>query len=438
MRHRAALLLVLLLLCAGNSRGQPSLDSYGGWTELRSIATGWFYVTKLEGRWWFVDPDGNAFLSLGVNDVDLSPDAAPTPSYYREAALRKHRTRREWASAAVRRLRTWGFNTVGAGSDRITWEQGLPHTASLDLSAPSRRQADGAFPDVFAPRFQRDAQSIARRTCRPLATDPLLIGYFTDDELPWGATSADIFAQFLGLGDRTPGRIALLTFLEDRYLQIEELNQAWGTDYTSFQEIGRLPQVGAALPADDQDGFLRLVAERYFTVAQQAIRAVDTNHLLLGCRFADPPPPAVLQAMVGRVDVISLRGYGKLPPVAALREIHRLSQRPILITAFTSGARDASASDARGRGPIVDTQRDRGEHYARYLREALTLPMVIGCHWEAYADAVAEESRRENCGLVDREDEPYSDFVAVLAVANEQAYTHHAGPKPSRKVTATR
>ena len=47
-----------------------SLDAYGGLagtgTRLGLRKTGFFHVERRNGRWWFVDPEGNAFFRLGV------------------------------------------------------------------------------------------------------------------------------------------------------------------------------------------------------------------------------------------------------------------------------------------------------------------------------------------------------------------------------------
>ena len=47
------------------------LDRFGGWTGRKFGATGFFRVEK-DDRWWLVTPEGNAFLSFGINH--LSPD----------------------------------------------------------------------------------------------------------------------------------------------------------------------------------------------------------------------------------------------------------------------------------------------------------------------------------------------------------------------------
>ena len=53
----------------------------------------------------------------------------------------------------------------------------------------------------------------------------------------------------------------------------------------------------------------RLVAERYFALTTAAIKAADPNHLVLGCRFAVPPPKAVIEAAGRHLDVISFNCY---------------------------------------------------------------------------------------------------------------------------------
>ena len=38
---------------------------YGGYKNTQARATGFFRVEKIDGRWWFVDPEGHLFLSTG-------------------------------------------------------------------------------------------------------------------------------------------------------------------------------------------------------------------------------------------------------------------------------------------------------------------------------------------------------------------------------------
>ncbi len=439
-----------LLLCALISPGQGSSSPHGG-TARRAAATGWFRTFRIEGRWWLVDPDGRLFLTVGVESVSLSPESPDsTPqNAYREVALRKYGGVQALAVTSVQRLKQWNFNTLGARSDRLTWRRGLPYTVLLDLSGGPPFDRGQAFPDVFAPGYARGVAQLARRLCRPLANDRLLVGYFTDDNLHWrpDQRSPDtVFSQYLGLDDFAPGRRALLRFLQERYPNIESLNQVWRTAYKSFEEIGRAPQVGATIPAEVENGFLKLVAEQYFKLTQEAIRSADPNHLILGCRFAGGAPTAALEAMRGHVDVVSIAGCGAQPPLTALREIYRITQRPILLTGFNLYTEDSGTPGREASKSVPKTEAARGAQYARYVAKLMTLPMVIGYHWHRYTDQPpsgggGEGSPTPADGLVSLQDEPHPDLAAAVSRANQVISAYAAGRKPPqtyrRRATTT-
>ena len=53
--------------------GPEEWDQYGGWKNGPSLkATGSFYVTKYEGKWWMVDPEGKLFFSNGITCVSAT------------------------------------------------------------------------------------------------------------------------------------------------------------------------------------------------------------------------------------------------------------------------------------------------------------------------------------------------------------------------------
>ncbi len=414
----------------GASGAEGMFDRFGGWRQTRTAATGWFRTAIAEGRWWLVDPAGHRFLSVGVNNVNFRPDVirGTDRSPYNETVKREYRHESEWAQVAVRRLRGWGFNTVGAWSAQLTWEQGMPYTVILNCADLVSWGEGKSFPDVFDPAFEQAVARYARRTCGPLASDPALIGYFTDNELWWGheeGGSETLLAEFLGREHSAPGRQALGWFLERRYLNIAELNEAWGTEYGSFAEVGRMPQVGSRIPEEDVVDFQELVAERYFRVTHDAIREVDEHHLMLGCRFAGDAPRAVLEAMGPHADVVSVNHYDVHPPAEMLREIHRVTGLPVMVTEFSFRARDSGLPNTRGAGIVVDTQEERATYFERYVGELMGLPMVVGYHWFEHSDQPAEgrfDGEDSNYGVVDIRDEAYTALVEVMERVNDSVY----------------
>ena len=44
-----------------------TLDTYGGFTDVRGDATGFFHTQKIDDRWWLVTPEGNGFFGIGLS-----------------------------------------------------------------------------------------------------------------------------------------------------------------------------------------------------------------------------------------------------------------------------------------------------------------------------------------------------------------------------------
>jgi hypothetical protein len=66
--------------------GDLGLCRYGGFASTKAEATGFFRLERVDGRWWFVDPDGHLFLSVGVDVV--RPEMV-TPTAGRETLFRE-------------------------------------------------------------------------------------------------------------------------------------------------------------------------------------------------------------------------------------------------------------------------------------------------------------------------------------------------------------
>ncbi len=65
-------------LPAGLTMSCPTLSKYGGDTSHKLAATGYFHTTKLNGKWWMVDPEGDIYFenAVGVVGPQVYPDNA--------------------------------------------------------------------------------------------------------------------------------------------------------------------------------------------------------------------------------------------------------------------------------------------------------------------------------------------------------------------------
>jgi hypothetical protein len=415
--------------------GTNDRDTYGGWKSLHFEATGFFRTCERDGVWWLVTPQGNAFLSKGINHVNFRADVAPKLGYspYERAVQDKYGAQEAWAKAVVNRLRGWGFNTLGSWSSPSTFDQNMPYTVILGLA--TRAGADwlkGAVGDFFSQDFEQRMEAACRQLCGPRAKDPWLLGYFTDNELRWGADwrgKESLLEEYLRFPPEAAGRKAALEFLQKKYGDVAALNRAWGTNVTRWEDLNGREESRGEAARQDQAAWQEAVARRYFATCKSAIRKADPNHLILGCRFAGLAPDPVLRGLSDSVDVVSFNNYGQNAPADTLRHIHQLTSRPIMLTEFSFKAMDSGLPNTKGAARPVPTQQDRADGFARYVQGLIDLPFMVGFHWFEHADEPKEgrfDGENSNYGVVTIEDRPWDVLVQRMMEVNAGLETRHA------------
>ena len=400
-----------LLASSANGFESGDRDRFGGWKRVKAGATGFFRAVKVERAWWLVSPEGNGFFSKGVCNVSFDGDQSPALGYspYRRAVESKYGSKAIWSSATVKRMRGWGLNTAGAWSSSELSKQGIAYAPILDLAAKLvpdlwRR---GAFPDVFDPQFAATVRREADRICRPLRSDPWLLGYFTDNELRWGPdwrSKESLLETFLQWPEYKPGRARAEQFLRER----------------GCEDLTPTPVHTAA--------FQELAAGEYFRICKAAIRQADPNHLILGCRFAGVAPEPVLRSMKPYVDVVSFNTYEHELPVGALNRVHEMTGRPLMVTEFSFKALDSGLPNSKGGGKPVATQVDRANLYETFVTDLARLPYAVGYHWFEWCDEPKEgrfDGEDCNYGLVKIDDSAWTTLTERFRAVNPRLEAFH-------------
>jgi hypothetical protein len=392
------------------------LSQYGGLQARKEKATGFFHTAQIGDRWWLVDPEGCRFFNVGVASVKT----IPTPNAEKALAA-KFGDKSGWAEATVQMLRTNGFNGLGAWSeDEILMKvkQPVVYTRMLGFMAGYGKIRGGThmqpghlgYPNdcifVFDPAFEKFCGEYARQLAA-YKTDPWLLGYFSDNEMPFYRHA---LTNYLGLPPNDPGREAAMKFIQSRHGA-----QATALDVT---------------PKDAQD-FLGQVAGKYFEIVSKAIKKYDPNHLYLGSRFyaADIGKPELFKACAPFVDVVSMNYYRAWTPDAAkLQMWARESGRPILITEWYAKGEDSGMPNTSGAGWLVKTQRERGLFYQNYALALIESKVCVGWHWFRYSDndlddkGVDPSNRDSNKGIVSNRYEPYVSLMSAMKLLNERVY----------------
>jgi hypothetical protein len=395
-----ALLALMLPFCQSHA---ATYDSYGGWLELKGKKTGFFHTEQIQGRWWLVSPEGNAFFSKGVDHVSFAPESDSAPEAPHDLAA--------WAKTAAEQLGGWNFNTLGAWSSTQMYTVGLAYAPMVDVAASAGRDVwlKGGVVDYFSAEFQQAADRAAQRICAPRAKDPWVLGYFTDNELRWGADwrgTSSLLEAYLKMPATAPGYQKASAFLTAR---------------------GHEP---SSLSAEDKSEFLGLAAAEYARVASEAIRGTDPNHLVLGCRFALYPADAAIRAVGRYFDAISYHSYNPVPPVDRLELITRLTGKPVLLSEFSFKAMDSGLPNTKGAAKPVATQEDRAKGFANYVEALAALPGCVGYHWFQYRDQPKEGRRLDgensNYGVVKIDGGPWETLTTRMKGVNAEIEAMHA------------
>jgi hypothetical protein len=441
---------------------------WGGIADGDFWPSGYFRVAKRNGIFWLIDPDGGRFLSKGVNSVRFDQDRIQNSDRipYAQACQRKYGTEDIWRAAAARRLRRWGYNTLGSWSDEAVAKAGgapLALTPNLDLGTSFACPEDDAargrprqdFPDVFDVDFDRHIRRRAQMLCGTRRDDQAIIGWFIDNELRWGPDwrgDDELLTIFFLLPLGSPGRVAALNWLRKRHPDFQEFNATWRTPATSWDAFALLTNAeapyrrkppyqhstcdehgadrvdpGRAAFEADCDAFAALVAERYFTLTCAAVKAADPYHLVLGCRFAYVPSPGVIDAAARHADVISFNCYDL--DASEVIDAYAATGKPCLIGEFSFRGADSGLPNTNGAGPLVATQAERAACFRHYVTAAVRKPALVGYHWFEHADQPAEgrfDGENSNFGAVTIGDDVYEGLTQTMSAVNAEAEDHHA------------
>ena len=457
----------------------PAGDTFGGLPgsreKFRLNQTGFFHVEKHDGRWLLVDPEGNAFFQLGVcafgpsddytyfkgreqiydwlpeHDGEFStafhPDAYWNPttlSFHLVNTIRKYGqpyTAADYTARMIERVRKWGFNSAGAfgaGDTGARRQAHFPAVAHLPLATwegfPDIPGAHGAF-DPFSDKLRERCDQNFAKIIAPAANDPLIIGYFLNNEPLY----EDIPRAVAALDSQHPCKRRLAQMLEEKYKTIGDFNTAWATTFDSFAAVAAhgLP-VKTRAATNDMQLFTGLFLDAYFRVVTQTFHKYDQNHLLLGNRLQ---PGTInneqLCRMSGKyLDVISFNYYTYGLDTHFLDRIRQWTgDRPMVLSEFYfSSPKD---SGLPGGAKDVSSQRERGLAYRNYVEQAAALGYVIGIEWFTLVDQAVSgrwfdkfNGENANTGLIGVADRPWKVMLAEMMQSNYDIYKVLFGERP--------
>lgn len=410
-------------LAGFNFTNDPELDIYGGWKTNRSAATGFFRVEKKDNRWWIIDPEGYPFIHKGV--AVFRPGNSPGQ---KSAMYEKYGSPAGWIKQESALLQSNGFNGTGAWSGvDLMRENNSPLIYTVIVSPMGSyksehiKQFGGRYEMAgwqgyrydLAMVFDPEFDTYVEKAIAPIAkyvSDKNLLGYFTDNELPWKNDALDRHLQYLGKTEA--GYVAAKKWLDER----------------KGKESGI-----ADITDEDRLAFTGFYFETYLKKVTAAIRKYDPYHLYLGCRFnqeSEELKNPVMFAVAGKyIDLISINHYRKWEPVQSIMaNWTKWSGKPFIITEWYTKGEDAGLPNKTGAGWNVPSQQDRGFFYQNFIIELLKSKACVGWHWFTYQDndpldlTTDASNRDSNKGIVNSRFEPYLPLMENMKILNKHVF----------------
>jgi len=450
---RRTLLGSLLGVAAARGQEQP-LDRFGGWRGVRFEASGYFRLEKKE-RWWLVTPEGNAFLSFGLNHAE--------PGLLRQSYNREHWLKTFGGEAGVLRgfrahveadLKAFGFNSLGChnATSRYWQPSIIPYIETFKCVDIDhwKTPRDEDFRDVYASEFEAYCETRAvEARLRERAKDPFLIGYaFTDcpiltelDAAPrpavvQGAPRAGVSTWprvLRNLRGDAAGKQGYVRLMSQRYNgDIRSFNRVYEIELGSFDALQNAANWRpAADPANaqearDNQAFLKEILDRYYSSMRSVVRRHDPNHLILGDKLngnTDTPDFAV-ETAARHVDAVFYQWYSYYgEQKTRLDDWSRLTGKPL----FNGDSAYSVPSEQMPR-PLVPhsrTHEERAERTLEYARSVFARPDFIGwsyCGWMDSWKAMPGKEIRQHAGLQDPFGQRHAPMLHALSGFARELY----------------
>jgi hypothetical protein len=436
------------------------LDRYGGLSSIQFNASGFFRTHKAD-RWWFVTPEGSAFLSFGLNhpnseyllqnyNIDFWKKEfgfqdASEPSF-REGFIKKVMTD----------LALFGMNTIGTharkeefGKLKVPYIQGLFFVNTSYWLNPKAQ----AFSDVFSIEFEQHCENVAQRLVEPRSNDPYLIGYTLTDcpvmtdldaaehgQDPWGGPSPEVptWPRVLrNMGPDKPGKKVYVSLIRKRYSSIKKFNDVYKTQFSSFRDLLNSINWGSYYRNTEIDDitdnqiFLIEILEKYYSVSLAAIRKFDTSHLIFGdiVNAQTCPPDEIISKICEHTDLIAYQYYGDYDQQSTiLNRWSKLTGKPLFHadSSFCVSYNEMPAPV----GAICPDQEIRAQRFLDFANKAFSRPDFIGWNWCGWVDSWKEWKKvRQHSGLQDPFGRYHHPMPETMAGFGSKLYSCGTGEK---------
>jgi len=399
---------------------------YGGYMQKQVKGTGFFRVEKIDGRWWFVDPDGYLYLHVGATGIgaggggvvkdmekrgeiwlkESPPEQFCTNNQGRQSvnfgAWNLYRRygenyREKGLETTVKRMNKWGVN-VGSQAMAST---GTPKPYTAYLRGLGMEDALMGLADVYDPMWAARIDSSMKTYLPQNKDNPWIIGYFVGNEPGWQKKEVRL-ADLILQGKERPVKAELMKHL---------------------QTHGDTPE--------RKKEFIHKTFDIFLQTVKKTMKRYDPNHLNIGIRFGNlnslQGNELLQEICKNAFDVLSINEYYDKPRKDLYDDMYTRMGLPYLIGEFHFGTVDRGLAQSLWQ---VDSQEERGVGYRYYQEQGFSHPALIGTTWFSWSDqnlGGRNDGENYNFGIVDVTDRPYKYMAEAMMETNKRLYGIHSG-----------
>ncbi len=401
-------------------------SKFGGYLNAQVKGTGFFRTEKVGDRWWFVDPEGYLFLSVGVDCVspggggmvrdldkrngmykELPPEdmwqasrrGGKTPSFGLWNLQRRFGNDYEEKSHELifKRMDKWGLNTIANWSSSDVYDRNKKAFV-LQLRSIGIDGSLMGLADVYSTDFKDRVENSVKNFVERYKENPWVLGYFLGNEPAWLGQEKRLCTMIME-GDDRPIKEKLSTVLakEDS------------------------PQI--------RKDFIHETFGIFLSTVDAALNEYDPNHLNLGIRFGNVMDidRHILEICTETFDVLSFNCYDLYPKEEMLDRATEITGLPMIIGEYHFGTVDRGLAQSLWQ---VNSQKERGIAYRFYTEKAYSHPGIIGTAYFQWCDQDLTgrfDGENYNCGLIDVTDRPYKYQTEAMMETSKMLFRIHSG-----------
>lgn len=415
---------LFFFLLLTTSLAAQSLDQYGGYTGLEGTETGQWHTDRIDGREWFITPEGNAMYVLGINHIDTDDDQQQVRS----------------------NLTQWNFNSSGYGAPEPVIEE-FPGFISVRLhDAPHWLPADRfGFTDVFSEEFAEQAEQLIREKCAVGKDNTRVIGYSLTDtprydlDIVRTRRGTDWVSSIRQLRPEAAGKKRYLDFLRERYkddfskfktaYRLESVNSFDDLRHYSFKNL----ELTRSAIRQDDEAFLAIIAEKIYQLTREYFDQYHPGALLLSEKYKMHDHPEEILKLAGKYfDIISIQPGPTTGPDAGQgpdestfnpeywRNLYELTGKPVMI--MDHGTSFHTPEYPRTLWHQFHSEEKAADFYDEYLKQVVSQPYIIGylkCQYRSRYDPLRTLLKQ---GLLDIDGNPYATVTEQVAKTNRAVY----------------